>query len=365
MRTQSIALAVLLVSAAVDAQCITGVGAIIPVTQDSITGANAIGFAFPFAGTTYTDIHISDHGMCFLSNNNVPPPPSPAAPLVYSPAAASLVLNSPVICPLWSDTIPGAPAAVFHIDAQPTQCTVSWIAVQSFGIPLPKMSLQMKLFPTGEIEFLYDLSVTNNSTFGGVSDNGVVGVSPGTPSVLPAGVNFLTSPNTVDNTIFHQYTLPNTFDMKGATLRLIPTNPGWVTVFTAGGANCAGSQAYGSGCGGLSLSISAPPIVNTSINIVTAGITLTAPFGAVAFGFVRNDPGLVIPGAPVGCRQYNELLVTNLFLPLGAPTVTVPFTVPNFPGVALQVTSVTYDPSAIAGPLSVNTTGGIELRLGN
>ncbi|MDO8364461.1 MAG: hypothetical protein Q7V88_16330 [Actinomycetota bacterium] len=361
MRKPSTALAVLLVSSGAIAQCITGTGTPITVTQDSISGPNAIGFAFPFCGATYTDIHISDHGLTFLSNGGVPAPPA-AGPLVWTPQASSLVVNTPMICPSWSDSIPGtSPTSTFYIDAQPTQCTVSWLNIQSYGFATPKFTFQLKLYISGEIEFLYGPTVTNNSNFGGVSDNGVVGVSPGSPAVLPAAVDFLTNPVTLDNTVFHQFTLPNTFDMQNDSLRLIPTNPGWVAIFTVDGAGCT----YGAGCGGLTLTHSAAPVVNTTINLVTSGITPTAPFGALAMGFVKHDPGLVILGAPVGCLQYNELLVTNLFLPLGASTVTVPFTVPNFPGMAIQVMSISYDPTAILAPIPVNTTGGIELRLGN
>ena len=366
MRKVPFVLTALFVSSLVHAQCIQGVGPTIVVAQDSITGPNPIGFAFPFCGSTYTDIHISDHGICYLTNAGVPSIPNPAAPLVYTPAATSLVANGPVICPHWSDTIPGAPAASFHVDPQPTQCTISWIGVQSFGIATPKMSFQMTLFPSGEILFTYGSTVTNNSTFGGVSDNGVVGVSPGTPATLPAPVDFLTSPVSATDTMFHQYAVAMTFDMAGSTLRLIPTSPGWVALYIPGGAGCASNQAYGNGCGGLTFAVSAPPIVNTSVNFQVGGITATSPFGGVALGFVRHDPGLPLTGLGMpGCFQFNDMVVVNLYFPLGAPSVSVPFTVPNFPGVAVQAFAVSYDPTAILTPTPAVTSSAVQMNFGN
>lgn len=365
MRKLPFVLTALCVSTALQAQCIVGTGTSILIAQDSITGPNPIGFAFPFCGGTYTDIHLSDHGICFLTNGGVPAVPA-AGPLVWTPQSSSLVTNGPVVCPLWSDTIPGTPTATFHIDAQPTQCTISWIGVQSFNIPTPKMSFQMQLFPTGELLFIYGPTVTNNSLFGGVSDNGVVGVSPGIPATLPAGVNFLTNPVSVDNTIHHQYVVANTFDMQGGTLRLIPTSPGWVALYTPNGANCASSQAYGTGCGNLAFSISGPPIVSTSINLQVAGITPTAPFGGIALGFVRHDPGLPLTGIGMpGCFQYNEMLAVNLFFPLGAPSVSIPFAVPNFPGVVLQAFAISYDPTAALTPFGAVSSDAEQLNLGN
>lgn len=131
------------------------------------------------------------------------------------------------------------------------------------------------------------------------------------------------------------------------------------------GGPCATRQNYGTGCGGLSLAASTYPIVATSIDMVTSGITPTAAFGAVGFGFTQFQPGLPLDGNGMpGCFQHNELLVTSLFLPLGAPSVATPFLVPNFPGVPVQVQSIVFDPIAALTPLGAVSSGGVTLNIG-
>lgn len=132
------------------------------------------------------------------------------------------------------------------------------------------------------------------------------------------------------------------------------------------GSACAGRQAYGTGCGGLTLAASADPILNTTINLVTSGITPTAPFGAMCYGFTQFNPGVPLDNLGMtGCFQYNDLLAVNLFLPLGAPSFTSPFAVPNYPGVTVQTQSVVFDPTAAITPLGAVATGGVELTIGN
>lgn len=128
---------------------------------------------------------------------------------------------------------------------------------------------------------------------------------------------------------------------------------------------CASSQAYGTGCGGLELAASANPIATTAIDLVTSRITPTALFGAVCFGFTPFNPGIPLDALGMtGCFQHNELLVTNLFLPSGAPSVVTPFAVPNFPGVAVQAQAIVFDPTAALTPLGAVSSGGVTLTIG-
>jgi hypothetical protein len=95
-----------------------------PKLTDSISAPQPLGFPFPFEGMTYTDIAISDHGLCFLSNGSFPAAPV-AVPLVYTPQAIDLVVNGPVIAPFWTDTNPSATGDVY-VNAGPTECVITW-----------------------------------------------------------------------------------------------------------------------------------------------------------------------------------------------------------------------------------------------
>ena len=48
---------------------------IMPKPIDNWSLAQPIGFAFPFAGGTYTDVYISDHGLVALNNAGAPAAP--------------------------------------------------------------------------------------------------------------------------------------------------------------------------------------------------------------------------------------------------------------------------------------------------
>ena len=241
--SNSLAIVVLSASAFAQGCYDPNIGSSIGITQDSISTPQPIGFAFPFAGATYTDISISDHGIAFLSNAGVPAAPNPAAPFVYTPDPAGLVVNGPVLSPFWSDTIPGT--GDIFINSTATELTVTWQDVTYFGAPVgTDYTFQMKLSDNGQVQFFYDTRVTNNSTFGGVSDNGVIGVSPGAPATLPAAVDLSTSPVTADDTTFELFAIANTFDMAGTGITMVPLSPGWFVTSLS----CASTETYGTGC---------------------------------------------------------------------------------------------------------------------
>lgn len=221
-------------------------GVLLGSGSDVVFPMQPIGFPFPLGGTTYSHIHVSDHGLVFLSNNGVPAPGG--GPLLYTPSAVSFPSGAPMICVLWSDTIAPLPGMV-HLDSTPVACTVTWTDVQSFGIPTPLFSLQMQLFPSGEVEFSWSVGATNNSTFGAISQVGIVGISPGS-APLSASRDLSAGGVTVDPMCYEEFPVANSFDMARSALRLIPMNPGWAFVrVLLGNGQCASSVDYGSGCG--------------------------------------------------------------------------------------------------------------------
>jgi hypothetical protein len=223
-------------------------GAFLGNSADTVYPGTPIGFAFPFGGATYTDVHVSDHGFVALSNGGVPTPPVSGA-FTYTPSLANFSLGSPMIAALWSDTIGGSatPGAGVYVDSSATQCRIEWRSVASFGFPTPEFNLAMTLFPSGQVQFDYGVNVTNNSTFGGVSDNGIVGMFTG--GALPASVNLSAGGASANNNTFENFVVASTFDMASNRLLMVPSNPGWSYALLGGG-NCASAADFGSGCGG-------------------------------------------------------------------------------------------------------------------
>ncbi|MCR9245534.1 MAG: hypothetical protein NXI31_10915 [bacterium] len=365
-------LAASLVASVAAAQCIQAPGTPVTVTQDSISPAIAIGFAFPFEGSTYTDIHISDHGICFLSNGGTPMPPA-ATPLVYSPEASSLVANGPVICPFWSDTVPtnstSTNTAGFFVDSQATTCTVTWRGVESFGFPAPgtsPMSFQLRLFDNGNLEFVYGPNVTNNSTFGGASAQGVIGLSPGQPATLPAEVDLSMGPSTTEGTVFEEFAAAFEMDMALGSLLFQPASPGWDVTFIADGAGCARSEVFGVGCDGLTLTTTDEPNLGTTWELTTSGVSSSA-IAITYFALGRSDPPVPLTSlnypAP-GC-DVNLLLTavfTNLLGTVNAGQTSVSIAVPNlqaFVNVTITAQSIAFSNANAAGFATSNGAAGI------
>jgi hypothetical protein len=147
---------------------------------------------------------------------------------------------------MWSDTIGGSLGSGVYISSSATECRIEWRNMTSFGIG-NSFSLAMTLFASGNVQFDYGVGVTNNSTFGGVSDNGIAGITTG--GTLPAGSDLSLGGSTANNIVFENWVTANTFDMAGNSLLLIPTNPGWTYVLL-GSSQCATATDFGSGCGG-------------------------------------------------------------------------------------------------------------------
>jgi hypothetical protein len=114
----------------------------------------------------------------------------------------------------------------------------------------------------------------------------------------------------------------------------------------------------------LALANTNRPVVNTSMSFDTGNIPAGTAFGAVLLGLTRFNPPLDLTGLGMpGCFQYCDSLSTSLFVPTGT-TNSVPFNVPNFPGVTLQAQSVVFAPAAGLTPLGAISSNALELFLG-
>lgn len=202
-----------------------------------------IGFALPFGGTSYTDVHVSTNGFCYLSNGGVPAPGAPD----YTPTPAELASGPPRICALWNDlNVVAANGAAVWIDSTPSRCTITWDRVVNYGMTTP-FQLQIQLFPTGDVRIYWSAGATNNSTFNFAAGQGIAGASPGLGVALPGPSDLSVSSSTSSDVVYEQWITQSTFDLAGQRLDLIATGPGWVWL-PMPWSGCADSTDYGTGC---------------------------------------------------------------------------------------------------------------------
>jgi hypothetical protein len=213
------------------------------VGDDTMFGIQSIGFAFPFAGTTYTDVHICANGYVFLSNGGTPAP----AAGDYSPTPAEMASQSPRICVLWCDhNHTAANNAGVYLDANASQCTITWDNAVNYGLTT-RFQMQLQLFPSGEIRMFWSEGASNNSTFNYLAGQGITGVSPGLGATQPVPSDLAVQSSSIDNFVYEHWTLQGEFDLPLHSLLLIPTNPGWLWVPTPW-TGCAHTHDYGLGC---------------------------------------------------------------------------------------------------------------------
>ncbi|HEU4418034.1 MAG TPA: hypothetical protein VFT55_03795 [Planctomycetota bacterium] len=261
------------------------------VGDDTVFAMQAIGFAFPFAGTTYSNVHICANGYVTLSNGGVP------APGVgdYSATAVELASGPPRIAALWHDlNLTAANGAGAYINSSPTKCTITWDRAVNYG-HTATFQIQLQLSPTGEAEVFYSKGVTNNSTFNYLAGIGITGVSPGLGAILPAASDLSAGGVTLDNMLYEVWPLTTTFDMPFRNLELVPVSPaGWVFQSVAWN-GCALATDYGTGCISARDSFyEVMPIGGFDLSNTTMTL-LRSPNGYIA---TNSIPGVIVPPSP-------------------------------------------------------------------
>ena len=232
-------LAALASAFSLQAQCAEAdFGTAVGTGDDIVLGVQALGFAFPFNGTTFTDIHISTNGFVYLSNGGVP---APGGALCCTGTTAQLVAGSPKICAYWSDlNIIAANGSAVKYNALPGKAVITWENAVEFG-NAERFTVQMQLSVTGEITFTYDARCQIRTT-----GDFLVGMSEGGGAVVPAASDFATVNTSATPTVWENWTTLGSFDLTGQSVLFVPTGLGytWVPTPCPSGNNVA----YGTGC---------------------------------------------------------------------------------------------------------------------
>ncbi|MFN9332170.1 MAG: hypothetical protein ACK6D1_06160 [Planctomycetota bacterium] len=361
-------LSLLLAGPAAAQQCFTGdFGTRLALnTVDTVYPIQPIGFAFPFAGATYTNIHVNDHGFVQLSNNGTPAPLTSGSAALYTPTVANFVAGGPKIAPLYCDMELTGGGECF-IKSTATTCTVTWWNVRSYGIAAPRFSFQLQLDVGGLIRFVYGPGVTNNSTFGGVSDNGICGVTPAGGVTAPVSLDLSVGGTSTNNTTFENWAAPNGFDMASNTLLFVPSNPGFSYTLLGAPANCSDAQTYGLGCDGLTLaSVGLPTLGNANYTLRAATVPAASPLAFFGYGTIVQNPGLPLgPLGMTGCEAYTSLdigLFSGSLTTGGASTTTL--AVPSSPTLVGVVLSAQALALTTNNPFGLAASNGVRILVG-
>ncbi|GAB4150576.1 MAG: hypothetical protein Fur0037_19180 [Planctomycetota bacterium] len=210
--------------------------------DDVIFPIQPIGFSFPFAGQTYTDVFICTNGYFFLSNAGTPPA---GTAYMYTGSPSTLVNSvAPMISPFGHDlNVTAANNGGVHVASftNPNRFVITWQNVVEYG-HTTLLTVQCQLSDTGQIGFFYSA----NTSVAGSTD--LTGFSPGNGAIDPGAVDLTTNPSTAVPTVYELFdsvSLP--FDIQGRSTLFTPNAAGGFDVDTN---TCVGAAhtSYGSGC---------------------------------------------------------------------------------------------------------------------
>lgn len=320
-----------------------------------------IGFPFP-VGTppvTYTDMFVTDHGFVALSNGGVPGAPSIVT--AYTPTAANLVAANAKVCALYADIVATGGGAIF-VKSSATKCTITWRNMQNFGTPTPRFDFQLTLYPNGDFRTVFGPGVTNVSTFGIPSDNGICGATPGGGAAIPASSDLSTAGGSVDPTTYELWTVPLSFDLATNSVLFVATNPGYTWVPLGAPANCGSATNNGTGCDGMGMSAAnLPTIGNSAFTFNITGVPVVSPIALVAFGTVS------LPGIPIGggCSAYTNNDI-GLFTagPVVSGASSFSFSIPANPTLVGATLAAQGAGLSLATGLGFAVSNGVNLFIG-
>lgn len=251
-------------------------GPLLPVT--------AFGFAFPFAGSTWTHFQASHNGVLFLSRGGA----TGGTTTGYSDSPAVLVQNlrggpgqPPRIAPFWKDlqNLAAHGGGVCVDTTTPGRCVITWRNTVEWGTSERK-TIQCLLFADGTVRCHYDAGCR---VLGGAV---LVGLAPGTGGLDPGAVDLSPGPVAVGSIAYQTFTAAaGDFDLAGRTLEWTPDGRGGYAVRSA---PClpASHTGYAAGCGGVG---------RASCYTLAAPGLAAAAFGAGVSALCANGGYVVSP----------------------------------------------------------------------
>jgi hypothetical protein len=279
-------------------------GTALGLTDDSLSGALALGFSFPApGGVATTDIEVDSNGRVIQVGTDASD---------FSESVSELLNNLGwSICPLWTDMNPSAAASAgdVYFLAGANEASVTWDRVVQFGQSTP-ITYQVRLFADGSMQFVYRNGFLYTQT------NTIVGVSAGNGIADPGEVDLTAGASSNGVAVVYEF-----FDIVNGD------------VFD-----------LGAGAAPPVLDALTLPVVGTSLDLDIS----SDPAGTLAHFFmvgvaVNLDLSTLGIGLD-GCFQLSDGLILTTTSPIGTPlSISLPND-PNLVGLVVECQGVTVSP---------------------
>jgi len=264
-------------------------------------------FSLPFPGGSTTSIRICDNGYIWASNTSV---------IDYTPSSAEFLAAARRWAPCWHDFAP-AGANNVYVNTAAGVVRVTWLNVPNWAAPAGSTTFQVQFYNNGDVHFLYNAVSTN-------ADPYLVGFSRGTNALDPGSRD-------ISATV-------------GAGFSLCATD---IT--------------------GITHSVSARPVLGTTIQLIASNLPPSTLAGFQMIGFTTFPAGVdltTLLDMP-GCFLYTVPDISVTFTPVGSSN-SMPLTVPLDPTLnGQEVGSQTITISPGFNPSGLLSSNGVLLLFGS
>lgn len=274
------------------------IGANLNLSDDDVAVNQALGFAFPFAGTTVANVSISSNGFVWLA-------PSTASGCCDG-EVFQFLSGLPRIAPLWTDLDPSSGGSV-HLATFPGRAVITWFQVPEYG-ESSSLTFQLQLLSDGSMVMFWDsgVAIASHST--------LVGMTPGRGASNPGNTDITARLpfDTGTSPTMYELFSPTRVDLGGTVIRLEPNANGGYRVSALGGCQFGSFRQVGQGCppvrpltlfGGTN----GPPNRGTTFQMVFGEAPVGA-MGAFLIASTTDAGGLPLdPFGLTGCRLYAAL----------------------------------------------------------
>ncbi|HEU4420075.1 MAG TPA: hypothetical protein VFT55_14165 [Planctomycetota bacterium] len=278
-------------------------GTSLGLSDDSETTV-ALPFSMPYPGGSTTQLRVCSNG--FIS-------PAGSNGTSYTPQVGAFLGGQPRWAAAWHDFTPSLAAPVV-LDASAAMVRVTWLNVPNYGGG-GSNTFQYQFLPNGTVHVIWQSMQPAGNSY-------LVGWSPGLVQQDPGGRD-------LSATLANPYTL-------------------CTSIFS-----------------GLTLGVSARPILGTTFQWHTTGIPTGTGFGALLRSLTRATPPIdLTPIGMPGCAAHVVDPVATLYLSPSS-SVQLPESIPNVAsliGVVLVGQALTYSPPLT--PIGLVASNGMVLTLG-
>ena len=325
---------------------------------DDQTVARPLGFSFPFAGGSTTDISICSNGFVWLDGVQTSND--------FSNSVAEFlgsVEPTPRLAACWRDFNPvAAGSGDVYLKTFADRAVITWNNLVRYNGTVP-MTVQLQMLADGSFYVFFD---PNFDLTGGTASEGrsLIGIKCGTGVVAdPGNTDYSTALpiSTATSTAYEFFGDSANFDLRGRCIRFARNGGGGYDVSFR--TDCGGSSIpYGVGCpAGL------PATMTTNVPTIGAPLTwdvVNVPSNAIAARLQLGVGSLNLPldflGA-IGCFAYttSDLGVRMVVSP---PTASLSLTVPASP--YLLGTTLFSQAVLVSNTLAITTSNGVRVTIG-